>query len=295
MSEHTPEPWRIDDDEDAFTGGIHICGDAEDSTNGAGICGMWPDGGELSIAEQKSNAKRIVACVNACADKTDKDLQGKLFTEQELACAVELARRDAAKQQNAELLTQLVAAQKKAQHVSDLMAALEFLIDVQDVPEASCSCHTNPPCSDCVEYGSLREAVANAKTIYAGVLEQQNAAADFADKIFDGSAAALWANYCELKQVRDELEKKLSHYETIRDRVAKEDLAGTLSDDASIYIGMMENHSVQYRNTISELHGMVETLCNGLAWNIESHPTIMNESDAEALVEARALLLRVKV
>lgn len=37
---------------------------------------------------------------------------------------------------------------------------------------------------------------------------------------------------------------------------------------------------------------MIETLCNGLEWNIENHPTIMNESDAEALEEARALLAR---
>jgi len=39
-----------------------------------------------------------------------------------------------------------------------------------------------------------------------------------------------------------------------------------------------------------ELIGMLDTLCNGLAWNIENHPDVMNESDAEALQAARLLL-----
>lgn len=39
-----------------------------------------------------------------------------------------------------------------------------------------------------------------------------------------------------------------------------------------------------------ELLSMLDTLCNGLAWNIENHPEVMNESDAEALQAARALL-----
>lgn len=40
---------------------------------------------------------------------------------------------------------------------------------------------------------------------------------------------------------------------------------------------------------------MLETLCNGLAWNIENHPDVMNETDAEALAEARAMLERYGV
>lgn len=44
----------------------------------------------------------------------------------------------------------------------------------------------------------------------------------------------------------------------------------------------------------STLLDMLETLCNGLEWNIENHPEIMNESDAEALAQARALLKRVQ-
>ena len=74
-TKHTPEPWRIDVDPDAFTGGVHICGDSDDPTNGAGICGLWDGQAELSPSEQKANAMRIVACVNACAGMSDDDLE----------------------------------------------------------------------------------------------------------------------------------------------------------------------------------------------------------------------------
>ena len=41
-----------------------------------------------------------------------------------------------------------------------------------------------------------------------------------------------------------------------------------------------------------ELLAMLGTLCNGLRWNIEQHPTVMNEADSEALTEAEALILK---
>ncbi|WP_368647918.1 hypothetical protein [Castellaniella ginsengisoli] len=41
-----------------------------------------------------------------------------------------------------------------------------------------------------------------------------------------------------------------------------------------------------------DLLDMLDTLCAGLEWNIENHPAIMNESDSEALAEARALMSR---
>lgn len=65
-TQHTQEPWRIESNPDTYTDGVHICGDANDTTNGAGICGLWIDT-ELSNEEQEANARRIVACVNACA------------------------------------------------------------------------------------------------------------------------------------------------------------------------------------------------------------------------------------
>lgn len=45
-----------------------------------------------------------------------------------------------------------------------LAAALERLLEVTDTPPArNCGCHIAPPCGDCVEYGGLREAIADAE------------------------------------------------------------------------------------------------------------------------------------
>jgi hypothetical protein len=43
-------------------------------------------------------------------------------------------------------------------------------------------------------------------------------------------------------------------------------------------------------DTEQKLLDMLIKLCNGLEWNIENHPTVMNEADAEALMEARELI-----
>ena len=71
---HTKEPWRIDDERDTYTKGLHICGDADDETNGCGIAGIWIDG-ELDHDTQHENARRIVSCVNACAGSTNEELK----------------------------------------------------------------------------------------------------------------------------------------------------------------------------------------------------------------------------
>ena len=58
-------------------------------------------------------------------------------------------------QQEAEANAHLIAA------APDLLAALESLREVTDEPPpANCSCPLAPPCSDCVEYSGLREAIA---------------------------------------------------------------------------------------------------------------------------------------
>lgn len=41
--------------------------------------------------------------------------------------------------------------------------ALEFLLEVTEPPERNCSCHLNPPCGDCVDYGAIRDAHAQAR------------------------------------------------------------------------------------------------------------------------------------
>ena len=50
----------------------------------------------------------------------------------------------------------------------ELVAALRSLDEVvDDAPEANCSCHVAPPCSDCVENSSLREAKALVRAVLA--------------------------------------------------------------------------------------------------------------------------------
>lgn len=49
----------------------------------------------------------------------------------------------------------------------DLLAALQDLVAVIDVPDANCACHVSPPCGDCVEYGGLRAALADAAAAIA--------------------------------------------------------------------------------------------------------------------------------
>ena len=44
-------------------------------------------------------------------------------------------------------------------------------------------------------------------------------------------------------------------------------------------------------NASPALFEMLRTLCDGLEWNIENNPTVMNESDNEALTDARALIM----
>ena len=38
-------------------------------------------------------------------------------------------------------------------------AAQNLLDNIEEPPDSNCSCHINLPCSDCVEYGGLREAI----------------------------------------------------------------------------------------------------------------------------------------
>lgn len=52
--------------------------------------------------------------------------------------------------------------------IEKVVARLETLCEVIDEPpERNCSCHISPPCSDCVEYGGLREALADAREALA--------------------------------------------------------------------------------------------------------------------------------
>ncbi len=39
----------------------------------------------------------------------------------------------------------------------------DMLDNVDEPPEANCSCHRSPPCNDCVDYSCAREAFASAR------------------------------------------------------------------------------------------------------------------------------------
>ena len=49
----------------------------------------------------------------------------------------------------------------------EMLSMLKWLEEITDVPEAHCSCHIAPPCSDCVEYGAIREAMKNTRALIA--------------------------------------------------------------------------------------------------------------------------------
>lgn len=73
MSAHTPEPWAIDpDDRPGMEWNNHI---VPANSPGRTICFMSHDGTEENV-ECQANARRIVACVNACAGLPQDALDG---------------------------------------------------------------------------------------------------------------------------------------------------------------------------------------------------------------------------
>jgi hypothetical protein len=54
------------------------------------------------------------------------------------------------------------------------------------------------------------------------------------------------------------------------------------------------NQAPHHQADIAVLLDMIDTLCNGIAWNIENHPDVMNQSDDEALAAGRALVERYR-
>lgn len=52
----------------------------------------------------------------------------------------------------------------KTNAITRLSAALEYLLEnTERPPERNCACHLSPPCNDCVDYGSIRDAISNAE------------------------------------------------------------------------------------------------------------------------------------
>lgn len=53
-----------------------------------------------------------------------------------------------------------------------LLEALERCLEELYAPEAGCSCHISPPCADCVDYASIREAQAIARAALEGSVDR---------------------------------------------------------------------------------------------------------------------------
>lgn len=65
MGKHTQEPWKLYRNDQSV-------GDA----NGFAVCDVWPRGDDgMASEEGKANARRIVACVNACEGIPTEDLE----------------------------------------------------------------------------------------------------------------------------------------------------------------------------------------------------------------------------
>lgn len=67
MSEHTREPWKQDE-----WGHVHGCDNEPLLVNGI----SFPTGNHPKAKEASANARRIVACVNACARMSTEFLEG---------------------------------------------------------------------------------------------------------------------------------------------------------------------------------------------------------------------------
>lgn len=56
--------------------------------------------------------------------------------------------------------------------LAEYKALLSNLMEVvEEPPKRNCSCHISPPCSDCVEWSGLREALSEARTAMKGAIE----------------------------------------------------------------------------------------------------------------------------
>lgn len=64
----------------------------------------------------------------------------------------------------------IVAGENNARLIAaapDLLAACEAALEELYAPDVNCSCHVCPPCSDCVDYASTREAIETLKAAIA--------------------------------------------------------------------------------------------------------------------------------
>lgn len=148
MSEHMEEPLKA----------ITLYADAEIRD---------ASGKLLAVVEDHAHARRMAACVNACAGinidyletlvRESSSIHNEMMQRIQNKTAADRARAKAEQQRD------------------DLMAALEALIEnVDEPPDRNCSCHISPPCNDCVDFSSLREAFSQASAAIASVEQHKH-------------------------------------------------------------------------------------------------------------------------
>lgn len=91
----------------------------------------------------------------------DKHGVATLCADQDDAMATSLGGSVVYPQNAPYLAVQLVDA-AKLKLVRGLLR--DLLDNMPYIPQPNCSCHLVPPCSDCVEYGGIREAIAAAES-----------------------------------------------------------------------------------------------------------------------------------
>lgn len=135
MSKHTKEPWNaveVDNDSDTF---VKVC-----HANGGTIAKLWIDVDDKEFSdEQRENARRIVACVNACRGLPTDELE-----QNGLVAAVGdllLKADDRAEGQEREIRRLASVAANAENQLADalnqhdeLLAALELMVAIHDEP-----------------------------------------------------------------------------------------------------------------------------------------------------------------
>jgi hypothetical protein len=111
------------------------------------------------------------------------------------------------------------------------------------------------------------------------------------------NAASEEARRRVMQMERDELRAKLAAIEGQEPVgcIGKDSLTvlyygDSLPPETDLYIAA--GAAPQAQDVNAELVEALETLCTGLEWHIENNPTAMNQSDEEALHDARAILAK---
>jgi len=95
--------------------------------------------------------------------KTIEELERGKETEIKMLRFFWMSKVEEALERAAQATEQLLEVREKDSD-STLAAYTEYLLEcIERPPEANCSCHISPPCNDCVNYSSLREAIANCE------------------------------------------------------------------------------------------------------------------------------------